>query len=876
MTFSRIQATGRGRLRARAVIEGFPDELVSAADMARSRGTTTTGRISGLDVKSIRFGARGDLMRAKIEAESCDISISGSAATTLLGMRPQRLTYLSVTLAVGDTTATVFDTSDWPSSGVFHVGTEAISYSGKTATTFTGLARGIWGTTAQAHYAADGTGLSYPRVTEVPESLEGRRVVIYFYGEGDAASGDGTLVHRGIATTGVRFAKGVWSFTLDPITRILDGRFGAQYGQPIGIRGIFYPPTAPLLLVLTNVTSTATAVVKFTGFYETDEAFAAALTTAIANAIASPVSGSWSWSSGSSIIAQHVPAVGWQLVYTVGSGAGSPASVSLAGSVSYVDEMIPHATPTWFKADGSTGGRLVYEGTVPAAGDVWIMARTSPTPRGAVGAFPTSDAQPYVDAYARWFSIAPSDATADPHHVYYAGGLVPTTDHVALIYAADPTDDAPHNTATVEAVNTSSGYLSVFSVLLRLSPRTRIKLGTNIVTGTVEDFRQALIAASPTLSGIGGMPLITAADILALDLSDLVASSDIPLASNRVFVGLADLTVGEVVENELVALGCYQRLNNGAIEWLRLRAGTSTDTATWTIDEGDVIGWPGFERGKNGIVSTVTYKTGWNPAENDWQGGPVTFHDVEAASSNRAAIDIEVAQRSYPAGREEGVLVDALATVENVAKIAVPLLSLFGTEYDSIQVEVGMRYFGVKFGDVVSLTSSKVPSFAGTLGVSGELCVVVGHSFDASTGRIAIELLRSGQPVAGYAPGFRITGQSNISGNTWDLTVDLASYTDESTIARWYSPGDAVRVMQGDSTTPTEVLGAVASITSATVVRVTFVGVWTPGASEWCVRPQSATVQDSSTGLGRFFYVANASLKIAYASGAITARVLSA
>jgi hypothetical protein len=61
------------------------------------------------------------------------------------------ITYLTATLAAGGTTATVNDTSLFPSAGIIQVQNpsgssyEYINYTGKTATTFTGLTRGITG-----------------------------------------------------------------------------------------------------------------------------------------------------------------------------------------------------------------------------------------------------------------------------------------------------------------------------------------------------------------------------------------------------------------------------------------------------------------------------------------------------------------------------------------------------------------------------------------------------------------------------------------------------------------------------------------------------------------------------------------------------------
>lgn len=50
-------------------------------------------------------------------------------------------TYLTASLAAGATTATVASTADFPTSGTLLIDQEIINYTGKTSTTFTGLAR---------------------------------------------------------------------------------------------------------------------------------------------------------------------------------------------------------------------------------------------------------------------------------------------------------------------------------------------------------------------------------------------------------------------------------------------------------------------------------------------------------------------------------------------------------------------------------------------------------------------------------------------------------------------------------------------------------------------------------------------------------------
>ncbi|MDB2584599.1 flagellar hook-basal body complex protein, partial [Alphaproteobacteria bacterium] len=63
----------------------------------------------------------------------------------------QRKTDVAAQLTTTGTTLTVDSTADFESNGFLRIGNELISYTGKTATSFTGLTRGVGGTTAAQH-----------------------------------------------------------------------------------------------------------------------------------------------------------------------------------------------------------------------------------------------------------------------------------------------------------------------------------------------------------------------------------------------------------------------------------------------------------------------------------------------------------------------------------------------------------------------------------------------------------------------------------------------------------------------------------------------------------------------------------------------------
>lgn len=91
-----------------------------------------------------------------------DITFAGSTAEnpqvnmSLLGRRNSGTNYQGLTSLTGSinetqTTIPVIDTSNFPVSGTLLINTENITYTGKTATTFTGCVRGALATTAESH-----------------------------------------------------------------------------------------------------------------------------------------------------------------------------------------------------------------------------------------------------------------------------------------------------------------------------------------------------------------------------------------------------------------------------------------------------------------------------------------------------------------------------------------------------------------------------------------------------------------------------------------------------------------------------------------------------------------------------------------------------
>ena len=139
---------------------------------------------------------QGDILAARGEK----IFSSTNDSTTLDGA-----------VLVGDTTITVQSTTGFPTAGTILIGTEQITYTGTTATTFTGCTRGANGTTA-AGYSTGTAVLAFwteidtgrtgaTKYTFFRYNLAGSNYIVWADGASNASKYDGTTV-TDLNTTG--------------------------------------------------------------------------------------------------------------------------------------------------------------------------------------------------------------------------------------------------------------------------------------------------------------------------------------------------------------------------------------------------------------------------------------------------------------------------------------------------------------------------------------------------------------------------------------------------------------------------------------------------------------------------------------------------
>jgi len=157
-----------------------PDRIDADAKPSLPSGYTSLSE-SLLIMPGQSIGIEIDRQSGVASGDAWDMVLSRDALVeeglqSTLFVRPSNTTVITADVAAGDTTITVSDASGFASSGSIDIGREHVTYSGTTATTFTGCTRGVLGYA----YAFASTGENaYRLVADVPTVWRGRWVTLH-------------------------------------------------------------------------------------------------------------------------------------------------------------------------------------------------------------------------------------------------------------------------------------------------------------------------------------------------------------------------------------------------------------------------------------------------------------------------------------------------------------------------------------------------------------------------------------------------------------------------------------------------------------------------------------------------------------------------
>lgn len=859
MTLERLIATGSGKLAVRLVIEGLAYEFVSDPGMEK---TTSDGRKRICVLPPM---GEGIVIKEDVNIPDAVLELGGQSVRLVdnqaqevvkaLWSRYSLLRYVSGDVAHSDTSLTLTSTSGITAGDVIHIGTEAILVGTvASATSLTGCTRGYWDSEAKKHWSADGELLSYALVTDKPVRLRGRRAYIYLYGDADDLTGDGgnsgSPKWRGFVNSEPSWSEAgeVCSFQLASVAERLTAKIGGELDSPFAPRGIYYHAHAGLKVEVweRNATSLAWSHASdvFTGFFETLESFIGSVDGSDSGSL-----NHWLQTGGQSTIAD----AGFANTYRAVLDPNDPRGWTLEATVGTNRDLVRLILKS--RQDGETP--FDYDEVVdadgvpnlsPSTGDVvyaqWLDSRWRGNQKGFFGQVTGAE---LVDPDVI--------ATYPPRRIYL--DRAPSTDwgSVAIKWA-----DGTENTYQIDSVNTSSGYVELLSAdrsigsvdpdqhRYALDAQPTIEPLRTIATGSLDDFRDALVTEGRDFANRGTAPAITTVDLADWTTVATEAARGLGVLTRRFYTFAEGVDLDELFAAEFQLHSVFPVVeSDGKIGLRVLRLPTANDSI-YTIDEELYeVEWSDIAR-TGQTINTVIYERGYDAREDDYTLPPITVRDVTSVSLDNEGRTMEVAPKS------NSPLWDGLITKEEAAELALPYVGIFGYPVDYVTVKVSWKLFDILLGDVVRFQADHLPDYGSAARGIDVTAIVVGREWALGEAYGTLRLLVSNLEIGGYTPTARVTGTSPVSGNTWDLTINHTLYAPldpagavEAAVDTLFEVDDKVRILQYDSESPTSVTGTVSSINTSThVIRVAFDATFTPGSSTWeLIFDDYATVQAS-------------------------------
>ena len=843
MSWTDIKAANGGPVEFRLTVEGWPEEFITdglaAGAVSPANGRT---RVHGLMRQGLRWGERQHFVEpiGKIRGFRVSLADDRGNISAALRSRPSYVGYLTEPdLTKSETGIDVTTTAGVSDGDVLHIGTEAVRVNGTPTETTLTVLRGELQSVAVRHGREDGARRVEVEVTNRPVLMKGRRCWLYAHGpEETGTNATGTLAFKGVIGDEPRMRDATtWEVLLDPITRILDQDIGVDTEsiEPVGIyysnRGALHVRLVELGGADSDDAISFEAIIKITGFYANQAAFVDDLNTYIAAATTSwqndylavqTADGRWT-------IRVETPSSG-ERYFRIYGGSVCDGMLTGRAITSSGGEVGGVAVDSVYFAQWSTSlsvaSTVIPSGEPPAEDDEGILGevlglRTVPRASYVLGGAIGAGAAAELSGTSVTGPDPDYDTDAEDTHLYLAGTDRLTAGDIITIhdrsYTAStitPATGLVELDSLVSPTLSRSGYWTSESMPL---------FGASADFGSLADFADFinnLTSSSADFSGRLGVPVITTDDLNVSEIADVVAevSSGKPFLSNRSYQFVETRNLREIIEQELLLLGCFMYLDSDWKLSIRPIRASIADEGTLTDPSSRVIsGGFGSIEAIPDVVNSVEVKTHYaidEEGKGEHRGPNYVVREVMSITRLR--------QRHRMTIAPEVVVDSPIASYSEALAVAAPYIALLGHPYEIITVQVPLSFYDTAVGEGVLISVPQL-SADGSRGITNANCLVVGREWDIAGGRGTLTLLRFLLNVAGYSPSARVTAHAVVSGRQYDLTCSSAEYgPSSSTDAAFFKAGDAVALIERDDLTPRRYLGTVDTDGSGTTVRATF------------------------------------------------------
>lgn len=815
--------TGSGELAYRLVIERWPESWVTHQSMENAAATPK--RYMGLSVRGakVKHVSNPLTMESEVSSLTCRISDILGRATASFGQRPTLKTWMTSDMTTAAATLQVrasLAAIGWPTSGTVWIDSEAINYTGLATSPnrFTGCTRAQLSSQLQKHYVATGGYTRYPEVNNRPPTMAGCRAWLYRYEQNDDPQGNGTIYWRGIISKDPVYDGATWTLAIEPLTTLLDRSINGDIANSIQPRGIYYPSNPYFSIYLTSDAIGGSLRINLSGFWENNQAFCASINAAIA-------ASSFDTVNRCRMTAVADGDASWHLEMLANFGCANVQVAGISRLARDAENPIEPVFNTWpiddaddpfaLPIEGGYVNGLTYfwlprSGTQPGAGGV---------PRGIFG----YDYRRLPGGY---------DGTYPNTRIYMGGGFDLTGLTSAMIEWKDIGSfsglESYHGITNIDSTSRYIDFtrgIDPGSALDAMYPFTpaylpEIRFGRDFGTlssegGNLGDFLKAIIDTVPDGLNVGAVPPLRSDDFEATLPSVFPAIAD-RVVNSRIYTTYGASDLMDVIKPECLLAGYGLGLTaTGQIRFYLVQPPNAGSIVTGTLTtNGYVISSPtgdvSWQPMGRGTANQVTLLRGYRSMDDDYAERPVTVRDVAAFGLSPRPLTIKIEPKSFITGLE---------TYGEVVEVARRQFALFAYPYAHVVVPTDIRFSARAHGDVVFITSTRIPDVTtGTLGVSNQPMLVTGIEKSPYDPQVKLHGITIADTLAGYVPEFQILSETNISGNTWDLTLDTGALTASDYFAANYG----VRVWEFDGV-GTPVSGGVISVTGS-VVRVTFGG----------------------------------------------------
>lgn len=779
-------------------------------------GATHAGKLRAwLDVEGLSWSERLEpLSEAQLVVSSLRVRVVDlDLAATVAFQSQENLTRTAITaeVAPADTTISVVDTSAFASSGTLYLNREAIDYSGKTGTSFTGCTRARLGSRAQRHpLGGSGVVLGSPDVTTAPQDVDGRLATLWLA----TLSADGTTItaveleYCGVVGQGPVLDEdgAAYVLDLDPAIKALSQKLPTR---TVTVGGYVHagnngrltrnptaaPPPGGYGLVGLTTTCPMTMLI---GSTTTAGLIDYAVVLGNDTTSGDPDNGGWhpsaesflaDWNRGAAEVAGNIAGTDY-IVAQVAPSDGRVVVRAQFGTARDFSVYWPWSGPP-STSDASTDPAPAVSSTrMPEA---WVPIRTesrvylSADDYGLVPAVPTGLA---TGVEALWALRLKSEFEGASRDAYY---------HAAI---------------TAKTTASPQYYLTV-RALPRYLGSTAIETTEHVVR-SIQDATLDLYVRAPTwVDALYALVVSVSSDLAesmpdAVDWDDLATVRDAnpgPFPVYRERVWDVENILAEL-RNEATLNGLTLAVRRGLLTMVRAGEYAPTETTVAAItsaglSRGDAR--PRVDRGAGGIANTFELT---DPARN------ATYRAVDRTSLAHFGAGQTLRAKLPPGATASLTLAQAAQATYQLGGM---LLAPHRRPTQTVTIAATLALAGVQLGDLIDASLWSAPSQTGTRGITSRVVQVVGRAprfFDGGAGGVSLTLRLQPQNLQGYASSALIaaggisgavctldTSTFGTRGCASPLTSTGATRTDGG--ASTFAAGDKVRLVELDNASPT-------------------------------------------------------------------------